>query len=62
MMFVGNTNLLHLISLGGVMTLGAGIYAVSAPYRLQRFSYFFLVVLKQVKLLIDLNFKVNKLF
>lgn len=41
MMFVGNTNLLHLFSLGGIMTIIAGLYAISAPYRLQRFLTFF---------------------
>lgn len=41
MLFVGNTNLLHLISTAFVGLIGAGIYAVSAPYRLARISAYF---------------------
>ncbi|MFP4369038.1 MAG: putative lipid II flippase FtsW [Candidatus Kapaibacterium sp.] len=41
MMFIGNTNLIHLgaASLAGLTA--AGIYAVSAPYRMNRFLAFF---------------------
>ncbi len=40
MLFVGNTNLLHLGSIGFISSVIAGVYAVSAQYRLQRiYSY-----------------------
>lgn len=40
MMFIGNTNLLHLAGTFLVGLVGAGIYAVSAPYRVNRLLAF----------------------
>ena len=41
MMFVGNTNLLHLITTVAIGIVGAGMYAVSAPYRMARILAYF---------------------
>lgn len=41
MMFIGNTNLLHLGATAGVGIIGAGIYAISAQYRMNRIKAFF---------------------
>lgn len=40
MMFIGNTNLLHLGATAGVGIIGAGIYAISAQYRMNRIKAF----------------------
>lgn len=40
MMFIGNTNLLHLAATAGVGIIGAGIYAISAQYRMNRIKAF----------------------
>lgn len=40
MMFIGNTNLLHLAATAIVGLFGAGIYAVSATYRMNRIKAF----------------------
>ncbi len=40
MMFVGNTNLLHLGSIALFSLIGSGLYAIAAPYRLQRIYSF----------------------
>ncbi len=41
MMFIGNTNLLHLAATAVVGILVAGVYAVSAQYRMDRITAFF---------------------
>lgn len=41
MMFVGNTNLLHLMATAFVGIIGAGMYAVAAPYRMARILTYF---------------------
>lgn len=41
MMFIGNTNLLHLGGMAFLILSGAAVYAVSASYRLQRLLSFF---------------------
>ena len=41
MLFVGNTNLLHLFATSLVGAVAAGIYAVSAPYRMARILAYF---------------------
>jgi cell division protein FtsW len=41
MLFIGNTNVLHIITTGGIGLVFAGIYAVSADYRMQRLLSFF---------------------
>ena len=40
-MFIGNTNFLHLLILGGISLAGGLIYASSAAYRLERLLVFF---------------------
>ncbi|MDC1068777.1 putative peptidoglycan glycosyltransferase FtsW [Candidatus Kapabacteria bacterium] len=39
-MFVGNVNLLHLLTTGGIGVVFAGIFAISQPYRVKRFLAF----------------------
>ena len=41
MLFVGNTNLLHLLATALVGAVAAGVYAVAAPYRMSRILAYF---------------------